>query len=32
MVELVVTHKNTFGIAVGTDVRVADAHVSLDTN
>jgi hypothetical protein len=32
MVELVVTHKNTFGIAVGTDARVADAHVSLDTN
>ena len=32
MVELVVTQKNTFGIAVGTDVRIADAHVSLDTN
>ena len=32
MVELVVTQKNKFGIAVGTDVRVADAHVSLDTN
>jgi hypothetical protein len=32
MVELVVTQRNTFGIAVGTDIRVADAHVSLDSN
>ena len=32
MIELVVTQKNTFGIAVGTDVRVANAHTSLDTN
>ena len=32
MVELIVTQANTFGIAVGTDVRIADAHVSLHTN
>jgi hypothetical protein len=32
MVELVVSEANTYGIKVGTDVRVANAHVSLDIN
>ena len=32
MVELEVTKKNIFGLDIGTDVRVTDAHVSLDTN
>ena len=32
MVELVVTETNSYGIKVGTDVRVANAHVSLDIN
>jgi hypothetical protein len=32
MVELVVTEANKYGIKVGTDVRVANAHVSLDIN
>ena len=32
MVELVVSETNKYGIKVGTDVRVATAHVSLDIN
>jgi hypothetical protein len=32
MVELIVTQANKYGIAVGTEVRIADAHVSLHTN
>jgi len=32
MVELVVSKANKYGIKVGTDVRVANAHISLDIN
>jgi hypothetical protein len=32
MIELVVTQQNTFGIAVGTDIRIADAEASLHSN
>ncbi|HXM24362.1 MAG TPA: choice-of-anchor P family protein [Terriglobales bacterium] len=32
MVELIVNQANKYGIAVGTEVRIADAHVSLHTN
>ena len=32
MIELVVSEANKYGIKVGTDVRIANAHVSLDIN
>jgi hypothetical protein len=32
MVELQITQQNTFGIAIGTDIRIADAEASLHSN